>query len=131
MSNGRAVWAGPAQPAIVARMRRRVAEFAADAGVTGDRLEDVRACVSEAVTNAVVHGYHDGRTVGTVETRAELADGGLLVIVADDGMGFHPRSDSPGVGLGMSTIAALTATMSIAPGSHGGTELRMLFPLDA
>lgn len=111
-------------------MRRAVVEFASAAGMSGDRLEDVRACVSEAVTNAVVHAYHDGREAGTIETRAALADGGLLVIVADDGMGFHPRSDSPGIGLGMPTIAALTATMSIAARSCGGTELRMLFSLD-
>ena len=49
------------------------------------------------------------------------------MIVIDDGVGFAPRADSPGLGLGIPTIAAMTRSMSIAAPADGGTEVCMAF----
>ena len=122
-------WSGPAEPASVARLRNALAEFAASGGLTGLRLSDVRTCVSEAVTNAVVHGYRDGRAPGTINVRGELGVDDLTVTVSDDGAGFAPRSDSPGLGLGLPMIGALTTSMSILASASGGTEVCMAFRL--
>jgi anti-sigma regulatory factor (Ser/Thr protein kinase) len=125
----RGSWSGPAEPGTVAVLRRFVADFAAAGGIAEEQLEKVRACVSEAVTNAVMHGYRDGRPAGTVKASAHLDQAGLTVVVTDDGMGFRPRRDSPGLGLGMPTIVALSTSMTVSTPAAGGTELRMVFAL--
>jgi len=40
-----------------------------------------------------------------------------------DGIGFGPQADSPGLGLGIPTIAALADTMSVDTTEGGGTRL--------
>lgn len=120
-------WRAPAQPASIGELRRAVGAFAADGGVSGPALDDVRLCMSEALTNAVVHAFCDGRALGTITVCAEFALDGLAVTVNDDGMGFHPRSDSPGLGFGLPTIDALTDRMSIGNTGPGGTEIYMAF----
>ncbi|HEX6025577.1 MAG TPA: ATP-binding protein [Solirubrobacter sp.] len=122
-------WSGPAEAASVGRLRNALAEFAADGGLTGLRLSDVRTCVSEAVTNAVVHGYRDGRQPRTINVSGELGEDDLMVTVSDDGAGFAPRLDSPGLGLGLPMISALTSSMSILASASGGTEVCMAFRL--
>lgn len=126
----RGTWSGPAHPRTIAQLRRSVAEFAATGGFHGDRLDDLRTCVSEAVTNAVVHGYRDGRAPGTIEVRAAFIAEGLEVVVADDGVGYAPRTDSPGLGMGMLTIETFATSLALDAPRGGGTTLRMLFAID-
>jgi serine/threonine-protein kinase RsbW/stage II sporulation protein AB (anti-sigma F factor) len=127
MSATRDQWRGRAEPSVVAELRHAAGSFAQDAGFYGMALADVRACVSEAVTNSVVHAFRDGRAPGTVTLSAELSADELVCIVTDDGTGFRPRDDSPGIGLGLPTIAAATASMSLTPADRGGTRLCMAF----
>lgn len=76
----------PALPANVAVARVCVAVFASQLDPTVSDLDDVKLAVSEAVTNAVVHAYEDGR--GTVRVTATLAGDNLIVTVEDDGRGI-------------------------------------------
>ena len=90
----------PPEASSVRTARAAVSQFAARCGV---HAADVALCVSEAVTNAVVHAFRDreGRS-GTIRVLAECTDGRMLrVSVEDDGVGVSPRSDSPGLGLGL------------------------------
>src|SRR3954469_19528933 len=114
-------WRSRATPKTVGELRQAVTDFARDAGVAGTALDDVRACVSEAVTNAVVHAYRDGREPGDIVVTADLQADELVVTVTDHGIGFLPRNDSPGLGLGIPTIAGLSASMSLSTPSDGGT----------
>jgi serine/threonine-protein kinase RsbW len=123
------LWEVPADPAMIGPLRRLVAGFATAAGVAGVALGDVRSCVSEAAANVVMHAFRDGRPPGTISVAAELRDGELVVTVSDDGMGFQPRTDSPGLGVGLPTIAARSRWMSIDASPAGGTALRMAFAL--
>jgi serine/threonine-protein kinase RsbW/stage II sporulation protein AB (anti-sigma F factor) len=123
-------WTGPAVAPTVGLLRAAVTEFAARAGVSDELLADVRACVSEAATNAVVHAFRDGQPPGTIVMSAEIDDENMAVVVSDDGVGFLPRKDSPGLGLGIPTIAALSTSMSLGTPAEGGTEMRMVFALD-
>ena len=53
-------------------------------------LNDLKTAVSEAVTNAIVHGYRD--TIGTVYITAVIyADGTVQVKVRDRGCGIPPE----------------------------------------
>jgi anti-sigma regulatory factor (Ser/Thr protein kinase) len=122
-------WSGPAVAVTVGDLRHAVADFAASGGVSGVSLSDVRICTSEAVTNSVVHAFRDGRAPGTITVSAEFRVDRLLVTVSDDGMGLLPRSDSPGLGRGISTMGALSTSMSFATSTGGGTEVCMAFGL--
>jgi anti-sigma regulatory factor (Ser/Thr protein kinase) len=101
--------------------------LASGAGFSGTDLDDLRWCVSEATTNAVVHTYREGRAPGTIIVHAELNADDLVITVSDDGASFTRRTDSLGLGLGIPTIVALTAAMSIGHSSTGGTRLCMAF----
>lgn len=65
-----------------------VSAFAVQLSPTIEEIADIKTAVSEAVTNAIVHGY--AGTFGEVSIEAELdADEGLLVLrVSDKGCGI-------------------------------------------
>jgi serine/threonine-protein kinase RsbW/stage II sporulation protein AB (anti-sigma F factor) len=114
-----------ASPAAVPGVRRAVVDFAEVHGV--GHGPDVALAVSEAVTNAVLHGYRDG-TAGPVRVVACAEPDRLVVVVRDYGCGMSPHPDSPGLGLGLSVIGRLTTEMNIErPHQGGGTRLRMHF----
>jgi serine/threonine-protein kinase RsbW/stage II sporulation protein AB (anti-sigma F factor) len=108
-------------------MRREVAAYAQRAGLDADAVGDVRLAVSEAATNAVVHGYRDARD-GELKVAAYVDAGEFVVIVSDAGVGLAPRPDSPGLGLGMPLMASVTSRFRVV--SRGlGTEIHMAFAL--
>lgn len=53
---------------------------------TLEELDDVKTAVSEAVTNAVIHGYQEGEGIIYMELQAE--DKQLTVMVRDLGVGI-------------------------------------------
>jgi anti-sigma regulatory factor (Ser/Thr protein kinase) len=123
----------PARPEHVSDARREVLELARETGAPDAALDGVRLAVSEAVANAVVHGYRDGRP-GDVTVLAEADDHRLKVVVTDAGCGMSPHLGSTGAGLGLPLIAQLTESMSVRPARGGhGTTLCMTFhlPLEA
>lgn len=66
--------------------RMVVMAFMADMNPTMDELEDVKTAVSEAVTNAIIHGYNDeSKQVGLACVREGQK---LTVIVEDQGVGI-------------------------------------------
>jgi len=109
-----------AAPAIVAEVRSGVTAFAKQHGAPGEVIVDIALAVSEAATNAVLHAFVD-LPPGRVSVVAEPGNDCLLVRVIDEGRGMMPRSDSPGLGLGLPTMATLTSSCDIreAPGGRG------------
>ena len=90
-------------------------------------LNDVKLAVTEACTNVVVHAYADGE--GPLTVAAGVRDGRLAVAVRDEGRGMLPRTDSPGLGLGLPLIATLAESLELG-GDEGGAEVRMTFRLE-
>ena len=123
--------AWPAVAASVAEARNAVSAFAQSAGATDDALAAVSLAVSEAVTNAVLHAYLDRDQPGPVEVRARREAETVVVEVADEGRGMLPRTDSPGLGLGLPLIAQMTESLEVHDRDGGGTEIRMAFTLAA
>jgi serine/threonine-protein kinase RsbW len=95
--------------------------------VPADALDGIALAVSEACTNVVVHAYRDGADAGTISVGLELQGRSLRILIGDDGMGMRPRTDSPGLGLGLPIIASVADGFAVEPGPHGGTELCMRF----
>ena len=118
----------PAVPEAVPLARRALAAVAAAAGAAGDRLDDIRLAVSEALTNAVVHAYRD-HDHGRLHVTAAVASGELWVLIGDDGRGLHAWNDSQGLGIGLSLISGLSDDFAILTRASGGTEVQMRFDL--
>jgi anti-sigma regulatory factor (Ser/Thr protein kinase) len=120
-------WAVAATPEQIAVLRSEVTAYAQSVGVADGRLGDVRLAVSEAATNAVLHAYRD-RDPGQIRVDASVTDDGCLrIVVEDDGFGPLPRPDSPGLGLGLPTIASVADAVELSAGSAAGAKLAMLF----
>ena len=116
-----------ATPEQIGVLRRHVAEYAQRVGVAAGRLGDVRLAVSEAATNAVLHAYR-GREPGEIRVAARVDDHGVLtIIVEDDGFGPLPRPDSPGLGLGLPTIASVADALELSAGPAAGARLCIHF----
>ncbi|SHF11047.1 anti-sigma F factor [Caloramator proteoclasticus] len=64
-----------------------VAAFASQLDPTLEELSDVKTAVSEAVTNAIIHGYED--TEGMVTLRCKIEDNKLTIEVEDNGKGIE------------------------------------------
>jgi serine/threonine-protein kinase RsbW len=96
--------------------------------VPEQKLSDIRLAVTEACANVVVHAYPDGHD-GPMEILASMAGDELTVVVRDWGRGIRPRADSPGLGLGLSLIAALAETVQLGHDGEEHTEVRMTFAL--
>jgi serine/threonine-protein kinase RsbW len=115
----------PANPEAVPVLRHAAADFAAEHGADTDLCGDIALAVSEAVTNAVKHSRaHADEPVRLI---ASVVDDWLEIQVADRGAGFG-LAESDGLGLGLPTIARLSAQFTISQEGRG-TELRMRFPL--
>jgi serine/threonine-protein kinase RsbW len=97
--------------------------------MSDSKLADIRLAVTEACANVVVHAYPDDEE-GPMEVVASMDDGrALTVLVRDWGRGIRPRPDSPGLGLGLSLIAALTESVQLGHDNQEHTEVRMTFAL--
>ncbi len=117
-----------ATPRSVGRVRADVAAFATAHGVDTANVDDIRLAVTEAVTNAVVHGYRE--MSGTVDVCAEHADGALSISIRDFGCGMQPRSLGSGhfgMGFGLALIGSVANELSVAPHVGDGTEVLMRF----
>ena len=68
--------------------RGAVACFAAQLDPTLEEVDDVKTAVSEAVTNAVIHGYRGGRGTIYLDLTADLEERVLTVAVEDRGVGI-------------------------------------------
>jgi stage II sporulation protein AB (anti-sigma F factor) len=116
----------PAVAASIPRARAAVVEFARTGGIGDAELDALRLAVTEAVTNAVLHGC-DAAT-GHVQLTAARVSDEIWVLVADDGCGFlHAPPESRGLGCGLALIADACDELEIAERADGRTELRMRF----
>lgn len=86
-----------------------IAAFAVQLSPTMGEIADIKTAVSEAVTNAIVHGYEGTR--GYVTMRAVIEGRMLTVVVEDKGKGIrdvtqamepffttHPEQERSGMG---------------------------------
>lgn len=111
--------------------RVAVASFAAALDPTIEELNDIKTAVSEAVTNAIVHGYRE--KMGKIYITAAITDKNIIRIkIRDRGVGIEdieqarqPLFTTLGgerAGLGFAVMESFTDKLSVrsAPG-HGTT----------
>lgn len=71
----------------VALARITIAALASQLELTLNDLEEIKVATSEAVSNAIIHGYQ-GRPDGTVQMIGTLLEDTLLVEIIDEGVGI-------------------------------------------
>lgn len=111
-----------------------IAAFAVQLSPTMSEIADVKTAVSEAVTNAIVHGYEGTR--GMVCMRAIIDGSVLSVEIADRGKGIanihqamepffttHPEQERSGMGFAVMQTFMDEVDVASTPGS--GTIVRM------
>ena len=115
--------------------RVAVSAFAVQLDPTLDVLADIKTAVSEAVTNAIVHGY--GEMLGVVEITAALrTDDVLEIAVADKGKGiadvaqamqpfFTTQPEKERSGMGFSVMQTFMDKVDVASVPGEGTTVRM------
>ena len=127
-ANARRAWRFDATVEAPGSARAAVRAFVECKALDTAELDAMVLCVSEAVTNAVLHAY-DGQAPGDVELEAGLFDEHLDLVVRDHGKGLAPRSDSPGFGIGLPLISQMASSAEVHTHEAGGTEITMRFQL--
>ena len=113
-----------------------VAVFMSRLDPTLEEIDDVKTAVSEAVTNAVIHGYENGNGIIAVEAEAQ-EDGRILTVrIADRGTGIKDvkkamepmyTSDPSGErsGMGFSFMEAFMDEVEVESEPGKGTVVTM------
>ena len=115
----------PARAENVAVVRHAIGGLGEALAIDDQTLSDVKLAVTEACTNAVVHAYPDGE--GPLEVAAYVGENRLMLVIRDEGRGIVPRTDSPGLGLGLPLIATLAEALELGTDDEDRTEVRMTF----
>ncbi|MBQ9898950.1 MAG: anti-sigma F factor [Ruminococcus sp.] len=115
--------------------RAVVSSFLIQADPTVEELSDIRTAVSEAVTNAVVHGYRRSR--GNIELTVKLLPGREVYIrIKDRGCGiedvdkamqplFTTAPEEERSGLGFSVMESFMDRLSVKSAVGKGTTVVM------
>ncbi len=114
--------------------RAAVSAFVLPLDPTINELADIKTAVSEAVTNAVIHGYEYGE--GIITVNAKICAGGRIVIkVKDKGKGIEdvkqalePLFSTVGgerAGLGFAVMQSFMDTLKVKSRPGNGTVVTM------
>ena len=114
--------------------RMVISAFLVQVNPTMSVVSEVRTAVSEAVTNAIVHGY--AGTTGMVVLRASIEGGQAVIEVEDYGCGMedvqkamqpfytsHPEQERTGIGFSLMQSFMDGVIVTSSPGN--GTLVRM------
>jgi stage II sporulation protein AB (anti-sigma F factor) len=117
--------------------RVAVAAFVSQLDPTMDELTDIKTVVSEAVTNAIIHGY-DNNPDGIVTIEAEIVEGDTVSIsVADSGAGiddldqarqplFTSKPELERSGMGFTIMENFMDRLEVVSEPGKGTTVKML-----
>ena len=124
----------PSRSANEAFARSAVACFASQMDPTLEELGDIRTAVSEAVTNAIVHGYPDGLGLVTLRCRI-LKVNTLDIVVKDKGVGIadidqarkpmFTTGGSDRSGMGFTIMESFMTNLDITSEPGKGTTVHM------
>ena len=114
--------------------RVTVGAFFSQLNPTLEELADVKTAVSEAVTNAIIHGYC--QRGGAVEIECTLCGKEMTVSVADDGIGiddvfkalqpfYSTGSDEDRSGMGFMVMQAFMDDLKVVSAPGKGTKVTM------
>jgi stage II sporulation protein AB (anti-sigma F factor) len=115
--------------------RVTVAAFVAQLDPTMEQLDEIKTVVSEAVTNAIIHGYN-GNAEGVVTIEAEIDGDTVSISISDQGQGiedlelarqplFTSRPELERSGMGFTIMENFMDEFDVVSELPGGTSLKM------
>ncbi|MGI5852869.1 MAG: anti-sigma F factor [Bacillota bacterium] len=122
----------PSLPENVGFSRALVSAFASQLNFTLPELDEIRTATSEAVSNAIIHGYEN--KMGVVTLEAEIKKGVLTIRIIDHGKGIADidaakavqYSTIPGrYGLGFTFMEAFMDSLDVESELGKGTSVIM------
>lgn len=115
--------------------RVAVGAFMTRMNPTLEEISDVKTAVSEAVTNAIVHGY-ENKPGGVIEIASEIVGGILFVEIVDHGRGiadvalamqpfYTSEPDQERSGMGFTVMQTFMDSLVVDSTPGTGTTVRM------
>lgn len=112
------------------------AAFASQMDPTLEELSDIRTAVSEAVTNAIIHGY-ENRTDGIVTLKSWIEGNTITVSIADVGCGiadvdkarlpfFTTKPEMERSGMGFAVMEAFMEEVNVVSRVGYGTTVTLV-----
>lgn len=110
------------------------AAFASQLDPTVEDLADIKTAVSEAVTNAIIHGYENNSGIVTMQCR--LFDEGIEIVISDKGKGiedielarqplYTSKPDMERSGMGFTVMESFMDSVEIVSELNMGTTVTM------
>ncbi len=110
------------------------AAFAAQLDPIIEELEDIKTAVSEAVTNAIIHGYE--KDDGTISMYCRLFENSIEITIADSGKGiedinlarqplYTSKPEMERSGLGFTVMESFMDKVEVISELHKGTKIIM------
>ena len=114
--------------------RITVAAFVSQLDPTIEELADIKTAVSEAVTNAIIHGYEDKQ--GIVKLECKIFGNSIQIEISDNGKGienielakqplYTTKADLERSGMGFTIIESFMDDMKIESILGMGTKVTM------
>lgn len=111
-----------------------VASFITSTNPTLEEVSDIKTAVSEAVTNAIIHGYEKG--AGKIWIRTVVEDRSVYIEVRDKGIGiadvkqameplFTTKPEEERSGMGFSFMEAFMDRLEVESAAGEGTVVKM------
>jgi len=111
-----------------------VAAFASQLDPTLEELSDIKTAVSEAVTNAIIHGYEYEE--GIIILEAKIIDDEIEILVEDKGMGiadiekamepfYTSKPNLERSGMGFTVMETFMDSLEVESKKGEGTKVRM------
>jgi len=115
--------------------RVAVASFVAALDPTMEELTELKTAVSEAVTNAIIHGYQEGD--GEVTVECALFEHTVRVVIEDHGVGipdiemakqpmYTSRPELERSGMGMTIMETFVDSLEIVSEVGEGTRVTLV-----
>lgn len=115
--------------------RIAVAAFISQLDPTLDELTDVKTAVSEAVTNAIIHGYNNDESK-FVKIEAAIEDREVNIIIEDNGVGidnieeareplYTSKPELERSGMGFTVMESFMDEIDVRSEKHKGTKVIM------
>jgi stage II sporulation protein AB (anti-sigma F factor) len=111
-----------------------VAAFAAQIDPTIEEISDIKTAVSEAVTNAIIHGYEDEEGIVIVESK--ILDNKIEILVEDKGKGieniekalepfYTSKPEFERSGMGFTVMETFMDSLEVLSELGKGTKVKM------
>ncbi|MCF6466470.1 anti-sigma F factor [Clostridium sp. Cult2] len=112
-----------------------VAAFASQLDPTIEELSDIKTAVSEAVTNAIIHGYEYGD--GLVIVEAIIEHNKIEIVIEDNGKGiddinkamepfYTSKPDLERSGMGFTVMETFMDELVVESHVNEGTKVKMI-----